>query len=95
MSHKRKIYKPVRVFEYKDNNDTGIYIPLSQIPENTEHFWAKDKGGGKITSGLPVTYGTKMPNGDFAHGGVFVNYNGKPKIFYHYSTKLPIHDILQ
>lgn len=86
MSYKQD--KPVPIFQYTPNSYGG-YIPLNQIPSNTQHVWAPNKGGGPVTTPGPVTYSTVMPNGQTAHLGVYTNYGGNPVITYHHPGQLP------
>lgn len=75
---KLKIPPRVPIYDYSDGNNG---TPVIEIPENTIYEWASTVGGGSIPE--PVTFGTIMPNGKPAHGGVMTNHGKIKKIVYH------------
>ena len=77
MSNKTNI--PVPIYDYVNS----VGMPYTGSTNGIPRVWADSKGGGPVKTSGPVTFGTVMPNGQFAHVGNYVSIDGFYQIVYH------------
>jgi len=63
--------KAVPIFDYR-TDPYGVELS-GPLPSGIPKMWVPKVGGGVITDPNPITFGTIMPNGERAHGGMIIN----------------------